>query len=159
MLNVFNNSEAAKPNGADARPGNGLDHAETKAAPGNQYTGPVERDDRSNMGISDNSRRKKLADVPEDQFEAALIAPPPRRPGSAKTSEQRLLAVMRERPGLTVLWLANALQTSRSATGDRLRQLARRGLVEKDAAGRWRLVEEGARREEDASRPTPPPST
>ena len=46
---------------------------------------------------------------------------------------------MRENPGLSVNALANAANASRSATGERLRQLGRRGVIEKGGDGRWRL--------------------
>ena len=46
---------------------------------------------------------------------------------------------MRENPGLSVNALANAANASRSATGERLRQLGRRGVIEKKGDGRWRL--------------------
>jgi transcription antitermination factor NusG len=70
-----------------------------------------------------------------------------RRPNAfaAKTAEQRLLRAMADNPGLSVVALANAAGSSRSATGDRLRQLAPRGTVEKDSAGRWKLKREESR--------------
>jgi hypothetical protein len=58
---------------------------------------------------------------------------------SAKTAERKLIAAMRDNPGLSVIALANAAGSSRSATGERLRQLAARGVVEKDPTGRWKL--------------------
>jgi hypothetical protein len=58
---------------------------------------------------------------------------------------------MRKNPGLTVIALAKAAGADRSATGDRLRRLAASGEIEKDAAGRSRLVGEKAG-------PTQPPS-
>jgi DNA-binding IclR family transcriptional regulator len=62
---------------------------------------------------------------------------------AAKTAERKLLEAMRDNPGLSVVALANAAGSSRSATGERLRQLAARGVVEKDLTGRWKLkVEE-----------------
>jgi hypothetical protein len=87
-------------------------------------------------------------------------SPPPPRPGkarlntpptSAKATDRKLIEAMRDNPGLTVVALANAARSSRSATGDRLRRLAASGAIEKDAAGRWRLVGEKAG-------PTQPPS-
>jgi hypothetical protein len=81
--------------------------------------------------------------------------PPPRavkvsaarraEPTSAKTAERELIAAMRAYPGLSVIALANAAGSSRSATGERLRRLAARGLVEKDATGRWKLKREEPR--------------
>jgi Winged helix-turn-helix DNA-binding len=81
------------------------------------------------------------------------VLPPTPRPAktrrrksafSAKTAERKLLEAMRDNPGLSVIALANAAGSSRSATGERLRQLALRDLVEKDATGRWKLKGEGA---------------
>jgi Winged helix-turn-helix DNA-binding len=66
-------------------------------------------------------------------------------PVSAKVAEQRLLEAMRDNPDLTVIALANAVSLGRSTAGERLRQLAARGLVEKSAMGRWRLTEEEPR--------------
>jgi hypothetical protein len=76
---------------------------------------------------------------------------------SAKTAERKLLAAMREHPGLSVAALANAVGSGRSATGERLRQLAAQGMVEKDPAGRWKLkgVEPRPAQSEEA-RPTSP---
>lgn len=74
-------------------------------------------------------------------------------PTSAKTAEQRLLTALQEHPGASVITLASASGTSRSAAGERLRVLARRGIVEKDAAGRWRLKAEEARTVEEEARP------
>jgi DNA-binding IclR family transcriptional regulator len=58
---------------------------------------------------------------------------------------------MADNQNLTVIALANATNAGRSATGERLRQLAERGVVEKSATGRWRLKGE-------AAGPMPPPS-
>ena len=73
--------------------------------------------------------------------------PPPRpakarrgKPTSAKTGEQRLLTALQEHSGASVNALAKAAGASRSSTGERLRQLASRGVVTKDAGGHWRLV-------------------
>jgi hypothetical protein len=95
--------------------------------------------------------------------------PPPRavkaqaarrtKPTSAKTAERRLLEAMRDNPGLSVIALANAAGSSRLATGERLRQLALRGVVEKDATGRWRLVKEKASPAGDEPRPMMASST
>jgi len=63
----------------------------------------------------------------------------PRKPTSAKAAERKLIAAMADNPGLSVIALANAAGSSRSATGERLRQMALRGVVEKDLTGRWKL--------------------
>jgi hypothetical protein len=64
------------------------------------------------------------------------------KPTPAQAAEQKLLTAMRQNPGLSVIALANAAGSGRSATGERLRQMALRGVVEKDLAGRWKLREE-----------------
>jgi hypothetical protein len=71
-----------------------------------------------------------------------------RSPLSGKAAERRLLEAMRESPGLSVVALAKAASAGRSAAGERLRQLAARGAIEKDADGRWRIAGEAARRME-----------
>ena len=48
-----------------------------------------------------------------------------------------------------MIGLAHAASFDRSTAGERLRQLARRGIIEKDATGRWRLTEEAEERAED----------
>ena len=58
---------------------------------------------------------------------------------STKTAERKLITAMRDNSGLSVIALANAAGSSRSATGERLRQMALRGVVEKDLTGRWKL--------------------
>ena len=58
---------------------------------------------------------------------------------NAKTAERRLLEVMQGSPGLSVIELARAVGGSKSSVGEQLRQLARDGTLEKDAAGHWRL--------------------
>jgi hypothetical protein len=78
---------------------------------------------------------------------APAPVPRPRRgklPVSAKVAEQRLLEAMRDNSELTVIALANAVNLGRSPTGERLRQLAERGVVEKSATGRWKLKAEAA---------------
>jgi hypothetical protein len=80
------------------------------------------------------------------------------KPNGARAVERRLLTAMRETPGLTVIALANA---SRSAIGERLRQLAECGVVEKSASGRWRLKDDPPDPPPagEASRPPSPPSS
>jgi hypothetical protein len=67
------------------------------------------------------------------------------KPTPAQAAEQRLLTAMRQNPGLSVIALANAAGSGRSATGERLRQMALRGMVEKDITGRWKLKGEELR--------------
>jgi hypothetical protein len=76
-----------------------------------------------------------------------------RKPISARTAERKLIEAMRDNPGLTVIALANAAGSGRSTTGERLRQLADRGVVEKDTTGRWKL-----KVQEKEPGPTSPPS-
>lgn len=61
-------------------------------------------------------------------------------PTSAAFAEQQLLTAMQEHSGASVDALAKAAGANRSSTGERLRQLARRGVVTKDAGGHWRLT-------------------
>ena len=70
---------------------------------------------------------------------------------AAKTGEL-ILEALRDAPGLSAAKLSVAVRANRSTVGDRLRELTQRGLVEKDADGRWRVVEEKAARVE----PGPP---
>lgn len=67
---------------------------------------------------------------------------------------------MRDNPGLSIVALANAAGSSRTATGERLRQMATRGLVEKDLTGRWKLKSEEPRLplQGPMEGPTSPPS-
>jgi hypothetical protein len=65
-----------------------------------------------------------------------------RSPLSGKAAERKLLEAMRESPGLSVAALAKAVSAGRSTTGERLRQLAARGAIDKDADGRWRMAGE-----------------
>ena len=75
------------------------------------------------------------------------------KPSSAKPAEQRLLKALQASPGSTVVELARAAGSGRSVAGERLRGLASRGVVTKDSAGHWRLIEDLAG---DVSRaPTP----
>lgn len=64
------------------------------------------------------------------------------KPTPAQAAERRLIAAMRDNSELTVVALANASNAGRSTTGERLRQLAKRGVVEKSATGRWRVKDD-----------------
>jgi Winged helix-turn-helix DNA-binding len=74
---------------------------------------------------------------------------------SAKTAERKLLAAMQDNPGLSVIALANAAGSSRSATGERLRQLAARGKIEKGPDGKWKLKGEEPRPPAQGEAPDP----
>lgn len=60
--------------------------------------------------------------------------------GPQGTAELRLLETLQQNPGLKVVELARVVGGCRSVTGDRLRQLARDGKVEKDAGGHWQIA-------------------
>jgi len=100
-----------------------------------------------------------------DPHPSVPTAPPksrhPKSAFAAKTAEKRLLEALRDNPGLSIAALANAIGSSRSATGERLRQLAARGMVEKDPAGRWKLKGEATQPSMQSEEPRPmiaPPS-
>ena len=63
--------------------------------------------------------------------------------------EQALLEVMRDRPEAGVVQWAKATHCDKSAVSMRLGRLAKRGVVERDGEGRWRLLR---------ANPTMPPS-
>jgi Winged helix-turn-helix DNA-binding len=77
-----------------------------------------------------------------------------RKPTPAQGAERTLLEAMRDNPGLSIVALANAAGSSRTATGERLRQMAMRGVVEKDLTGRWKLRGEEPRSAGDDLGPT-----
>ena len=64
---------------------------------------------------------------------------------------------MQEHSGASVDALAKAAGANRSSTGERLRELAARGVVTKDAGGHWRLTADLAG--EVAGPQQAPPST
>ena len=65
------------------------------------------------------------------------------KPGAQEASarEQALLEAMRDDPEAGVVQWAKATQCDKSAVSMRLGRLAKRGLVERDGNGRWRLAE------------------
>ena len=63
--------------------------------------------------------------------------------------EQALLEAMRDQPEAGVVQWAKATHCDKSAVSMRLGRLAKRGVVERDGGGRWRLLE---------ANPTMPPS-
>ena len=77
--------------------------------------------------------------------------PPGFKPGVGESAgrEQALLEAMRDDPEAGVVQWAKTTRCDKSAVSMRLGRLAKRGLVERDGNGRWRLA---------AANPTMPPS-
>jgi DNA-binding MarR family transcriptional regulator len=64
-------------------------------------------------------------------------------PAHARAAERRLLAAMREHPGLSAASLAKVVGAGLSTTKERLRRMGEQDLIEKGPDGRWRVkVEE-----------------
>jgi hypothetical protein len=71
-------------------------------------------------------------------------------PGVEEAARERvLLDAIRDHPEAGVVQWAKATQCEKSAVSMRLGRLARRGVVERDSEGRWRVA---------AANPTMPPS-
>ena len=77
--------------------------------------------------------------------------PPDFKPGVGESAarEQALLEAMRDDPEAGVVQWAKTTRCDKSSVSMRLGRLAKRGLVERDGDGRWRLA---------AVNPTRPPS-
>ena len=77
--------------------------------------------------------------------------PPDFKPGVGESAarEQALLEAMRDDPEAGVVQWAKTTRCDKSAVSMRLGRLAKRGLVERDGNGRWRLT---------GANPTMPPS-
>ena len=77
--------------------------------------------------------------------------PPAFRPSVEESAgrEQALLEAMRDDPEAGVVQWAKTTRCDKSAVSMRLGRLAKRGVVERDGNGRWRLA---------ATNPTMPPS-
>jgi hypothetical protein len=77
--------------------------------------------------------------------------PPGLKPGVGETAarEQALLEAMRDDPEAGVVQWAKITRCDKSAVSMRLGRLAKRGVVERDGNGRWRLA---------GVHPTMPPS-
>jgi hypothetical protein len=69
--------------------------------------------------------------------------------GESAAREQALLEEMRDHPEAGVVQWAKATRCDKSAVSMRLGRLAKRGVVERDGNGRWRLT---------VANPTMPPS-
>jgi DNA-binding MarR family transcriptional regulator len=84
----------------------------------------------------------------------AGLAEAPRRtkptPAEVAAAEQALLKAMQAHPGDGTNKLAKLTGSGVSTTDDRLRRLEKRGLIERDASGKRRVVE---------GNPTSPPQT
>jgi Winged helix-turn-helix DNA-binding len=77
-------------------------------------------------------------------------------PAHARTAERRLLAAMREHPGLSAGSLAKIVGAGLSTTKERLRRMGAQALIEKDPDGRWRVKAEELRDTVDELGPTSP---
>ena len=68
--------------------------------------------------------------------------PPDFKPGveEAAARERALLEAMRDQPEAGVVQWAKATHCDKSAVSMRLGRLAKRGVVERDSNGRWRLA-------------------
>jgi Winged helix-turn-helix DNA-binding len=75
-------------------------------------------------------------------------------PAHARAAERKLLAVMREQPGLSSASLAKIVGAGLSTTKERLRRMGGQELIEKGPDGRWKLKAEEPRSAEDEPRPT-----
>ena len=91
-------------------------------------------------------RRRYRSTVPLSFKPAAWF-----KPGveEAAARERALLEAMRDDPEAGVVQWAKATRCDKSAVSMRLGRLAKRGLVERDGNGRWRLA---------GANPTTPPS-
>jgi Winged helix-turn-helix DNA-binding len=72
-------------------------------------------------------------------------------PAHARAAERKLLAAMREHPGLSAASLAKVVGAGLSTTKERLRRMGAQALIEKGPGGRWRVKSEEP---EDEARPT-----
>jgi hypothetical protein len=77
------------------------------------------------------------------------------KPPSAKTAEQKLIAALQASPGASERALATAVGANRSTVGEHLRQLARDGMITKDAGGHWKLTADLAGEEARPTQPSP----
>jgi hypothetical protein len=68
-------------------------------------------------------------------------------PAHARAAEQKLLAAMREYPGLGAAGLAKTVGAGLSTTKERLRRMGDQDLIEKAPDGRWRVKVEEPERE------------
>jgi hypothetical protein len=69
----------------------------------------------------------------------SVASKPYDNPAHARAAERRLLAAMRERPGLSAASLAKIVGAGLSTTKERLRRMGSQELIEKAPDGRWRV--------------------
>lgn len=138
--------EAAKPNGRDPHPPVQIPKVWGFAHDPHPLPIAATSAEVQKLNISSSPRRSPAPYAGKARRGKSMSARPDKtglvssgQPENTST-EQRLLAAMRESPGLSVAALAKAAGGNRSSVGERLRQLARRGTVTKDSAGHWRLV-------------------
>jgi len=112
---------------------------------------PVTSSTRPDLGALKSAQKPNGHDRHRPQA-AAQAAPPSAlatRPERASlqrkpvlpAAERKLITALTDNPGLSAARLAKAAGMSRSGAGDRLRRLARAGVIEKDDDGRWRIKE------------------
>jgi hypothetical protein len=77
-------------------------------------------------------------------------------PAHARAAERRLLAAMREHPGLSAASLAKVVGAGLSTTKERLRRVGEQDLIEKGPDGRWRVKGEEPRPPRQGEAPGPP---
>jgi hypothetical protein len=83
-------------------------------------------------------------------------AKPYDNPAHARAAERRLLAAMREHPGLSAASLAKAVGAGLSTTKERLKRMGAQELIEKAPDGRWRVKAEEPRDAGDEAGPRQP---
>jgi hypothetical protein len=102
----------------------------------------------------------KAAPTPRPAASKPHAAKPYDNPANARAAERKLLAAMRDHPGLSAASLAKVVGAGLSTTKERLRRMGARELIEKVPDGHWRVKAEEPRsppaREEPG--PTMPPS-
>ena len=77
-------------------------------------------------------------------------------PTHARAAERKLLAAMREHPGLSAALLAKAVGAGLATTKERLRRMGAQELIEKAPDGRWQVKREEPRDTGDEASPQQP---
>jgi hypothetical protein len=90
---------------------------------------------------------------------AASKPPPPIKrydnPAHARAAERKLLAAMREQPGLSAASLAKIVGAGLSTTKERVRRMGAQELIEKAPDGRWQVKAEETRPPAQGKEPGP----